>query len=83
MKSITIHQLEEDLARELEKQADAQDLSLNRTIKKLLRQALGIDKEKKNSVDFSDLCGVWSRQEMAEFNKKTAALNRINPEDWP
>lgn len=54
MKSITVHQLDEELLNGIEKLANEHSASLNRTIKQLLRQALGLGNEKKAAVDFSD-----------------------------
>jgi len=82
MKSISVHQLDEELARKLEQRAEEQNQSLNRTIKQLLRQALGLDRTRGHSVDFSDLCGVWSKEELGQFESQTAELNDIRREDW-
>jgi plasmid stability protein len=82
MKSISVHQLDEELARKLEQRAEEQNQSLNRTIKQLLRQALGLERTKKNGVDFSDLCGVWSKDELLQFESQTAELNEVRREDW-
>lgn len=82
MKSITVHKLDEGLMREIEKRANEQSTSLNRTIKQLLRQALGLGSDKKPPVDFSDLCSVWSAAELKEFEENTADLNRVQAGDW-
>jgi len=82
MKSITVHKLDEGLMREIEKRANEQSTSLNRTIKQLLRQALGLGSDKKPAVDFSDLCGVWTAAELKQFEENTADLNRVQAGDW-
>ncbi len=82
MKSITVHKLDEGLVREIEKRANEQSTSLNRTIKQLLRQALGLGSDKKPAVDFSDLCGVWTAAELKQFEENTADLNRVQAGDW-
>jgi hypothetical protein len=65
MKSITIHKLDEALARELEEQARREGMSINRLVKKLLRRALGLEKEPEpdHKEDFLDLFGTWSERE--------------------
>lgn len=82
MKSITLHKLDETLLAEIEKKATKHGTSLNRTIKQLLHQALGLASDKKPAVDFSDLCGVWSPVDLQEFEETTAELNQIHPEEW-
>ncbi len=82
MKSITVHQLDEELLNGIEKLANEHGASLNRTIKQLLRQALGLESIKKPPVDFSDLCGVWSAAELKEFEENTAELNHVQAGDW-
>ncbi len=82
MKSITVHQLDEELVSEIEKRANEHSTSLNRTIKQLLRQALGLEKVKKPAVDFSDLCGIWSAVELKEFEEITEDLNLVKAGDW-
>jgi plasmid stability protein len=81
MKSITVHLLDEELVHEIKKRANERNMSLNRTIKQLLRQALGLGNHNKPAVDFSDLCGVWSAAELREFEDNTADFGRINKED--
>ena len=43
MKSITIHGLDEHLDRTIRSLAEREGLSMNKTIKKVLRSALGLD----------------------------------------
>ncbi len=82
MKSITVHQLDEELVNEIEKLANKHSTSLNRTIMQLLRQALGLGSIKKPPVDFSDLCGVWSAAELKEFEENTADFYHLQAGDW-
>ena len=62
MKSITIHGLDHELDEKIRSKARAEGLSLNRTIKLLLREALGLgDQPPNRGIGFQDLFGVWSR----------------------
>lgn len=84
MKSITIHGMEPELAARLERKARESGLSLNRTIKKLLAAALGVEpgnllERKKDLEAFS---GVWSKQEARAFAKAIEDFERIDDEDW-
>jgi plasmid stability protein len=84
MKSITIHKLDEALARVLEERARREGVSINRLVKRLLRSALGLEKEPEpdHRMEFLDLFGTWSDRETAEFNRRIEELETIEPQDW-
>lgn len=82
MKSITIHDLNEELSGELENYAKSHGLSLNKAIKQLLSRALGLDKKKKKYADYSDLCGIWTAAEEAEFRARIKELESVDKELW-
>ena len=84
MKSITIHKLDEALARVLEERARREGVSINRLVKRLLRSALGLEKEPEpdHRRDFLDLFGTWSDRETTEFHKRIEELETIEPQDW-
>ncbi len=84
MKSITIHGLDETLSQMINEKAERQDISLNKTIKILLRQALGISSEttKRKQIYFQDIFGVWSKTDAKEFEKKSKTFEQPDPEDW-
>jgi len=84
MKSITIHGLEDPLDARIRKKASQQGLSLNKTIKKLLSESLGLEPShpRDNIETFADLCGVWTREEAAAFNQSTEDFTKVDLEDW-
>lgn len=84
MKSITIHNLDEPLNALLREKARQQGTSLNKTIKSLLEESLGITPGKKpgHRDDFLDLCGIWSPEEVARFEKTQSDFAQIDPKDW-
>ena len=84
MKSITIHNLDDAMESLIQKKAKDEGLSLNKVVKKLLRQALGLDSEAKteNHKQFKDLCGVWSKRDLIEFEKQTKDLEEVDLRDW-
>lgn len=84
MSSITIHNLDHKLDCVLRKKANSQQLSLNKLIQKLLKQALGIDSKqnKKNTVYFKQFLGVWSGSDVKEFNRNTSGFEKIDREEW-
>ncbi len=84
MKSITIHGIDDVTAKQLEIVSEQMGLSLNKTIKKLLHEVLGIKPSNISSrkSDFEEFCGVWSKDDSKEFNKDTESLGQIEPEEW-
>ncbi len=84
MKSITIHDLDESTEGLIEEKARKEGLSLNKTVKMLLRQALGLEEPRNGDrkADFAEFSGVWSKADEREFEKKTKDLRKVDPRDW-
>lgn len=84
MKSITIHGLSDELDQLIREKANKHNTSLNKTIKQLLEDSLGINKEKRtdHQEDFKDLCGVWTKQDAKEFEAVTLEFSQVDPRDW-
>lgn len=84
MKSITIHGLDQPLCSMLKAAAESDGTSLNKTIKRLLEKALGIIPNDNNDKkgEFLEFSGVWSKDDLEEFNKCTEDFERIDPEEW-
>lgn len=84
MKTITIHGIDDITMEQLKKKADETGLSINKTVKKLLQEVLGIKPEDISSrrTDFEEFCGIWSEKDVSDFNKATEPLNQIVPEEW-
>jgi len=83
MASITIHGLEDPLDSLIREKARRQGISLNKVIKQLLAESLGLS-QKNNTPenDFADFSGVWSPEDLEEFIGNTEALSHIDPRDW-
>lgn len=83
MKSITLHNLDDELVRKIEEISGKKGISLNKTIKSILRSALGLDSRGKQA-EFEDLFGVWSEEEYKEFTRAVddAGFNKVDPEMW-
>ena len=73
MKSITIHGIDQPLAELIQSKAQAEGLSINKTVKKLLEESLGVKPRPKDSNrdQFEEFCGIWSKSDLSEFDKKT------------
>ena len=84
MKSITIHGIEEPLAELIKSKAGSEGLSMNKTIKKLLEESLGVKPRHINTHrgEFEKFCGVWSKADVDEFENRTEAFRKIDHEDW-
>lgn len=84
MKSITIHNLEDPLDRLIRQRARKQGASLNRTIKMLLEESLGIRRKPSadHRGDYMDLFGLWSERDAQEFKAAVKDLDRVDAKDW-
>lgn len=85
MKSLTIHGIDDGLDRELKVVSRKERLSLNKTIKKLLSDSLGISGRKSkldHSGDFAEFLGKWGKNEAKETAESLNFSRKINPEDW-
>ncbi len=84
MKSITIHDLGDELDHLIREKARKDQVSINKTVKRLLEQALGItgEENQKRKETFADLHGVWSEEDLAVFEKATTDFESIDEEDW-
>lgn len=81
MKSITIHALDNTLDKFLRDKAVQEGTSINKTIKELLRQSLGLSGKQVN-FDFSEFSGVWTPEEFAEFERSIRDFEKIDRKDW-
>ena len=84
MKSITLHKIDGPLAELIKAKSKSEGLSINKTVKKILEEALGVKPRPAGAFrdDFEEFLGIWSDMDLAEFNARTEALNKIDPEDW-
>lgn len=84
MKSISIHGVDDQLNKRIIEQARRKGLSLNKTIKSLLEEALGLNsaKAKDRRDDFLEFLGVWTEKDVREFELAAKDFQQIDPEDW-
>ena len=84
MKSITIHGLDHQLDKLIRKLAKKHGISLNKTMKNLLEESLGIKKlqDYDHSEDFMDLFGTWSEEDKKKFDENISELEKIDEKDW-
>ncbi|MDA3940507.1 MAG: hypothetical protein PF693_14555 [Spirochaetia bacterium] len=84
MKSITVHGIDEITSRQLQIVAEKLGLSLNKTIKKIIQEALGIKPAEISSrrSDFEEFCGIWDADDLQKFYESVKPLRQVNSEDW-
>lgn len=84
MKSMTIHGIDKQLEDMIKAKAEAEGLSINKTIKKILEIALGIKPQphQKNIDDFREFCGAWNEDDLKVFEEQTADTRTVNPKEW-
>lgn len=84
MKTITIHNVDDHLAALLQKRADEAGTSVNRTVKRLLEQALGLKPrpDRGHRHEFEEFLGVWSDNELVRFSAATDDFETVDDEDW-
>ena len=80
MPSITIHNLDNKLYSLIKTLSKKEGLSLNKTIKQLLKEHFGLTKTQEN--EFDDFLGIWSKTDEQEFLNEIKDLNIIDEDDW-
>jgi len=84
MKSITIHNIDGQLAELIKSRAKAKRTSVNKTVRQLLEESLGIKsrgKDSKHRKDFSEFYGIWTKKDFTEFEKRTKEFGEFQPEE--
>jgi len=83
-KSITIHKLDPELAQRLERKARAEGKSLNRIIKALLEESLGLSEKPPpdHRQAFEDLFGSWKPSEAEAFKERLKETRSVRADDW-
>lgn len=84
MKAITIHGMDDALAGALQKKARTEGESMNKLVKRLLGEAVGmkIRARGRHRAEFESFAGVWSEKERREFERRTAEFEQVSQEDW-
>ncbi len=84
MKSITIHNLDPDLAKRLEVLSQEKGVSQNKLIKALLRKVLNLDHEAiyRRTAYYAKIFGTMKPGEAEEFFANTKDLSDIFQGEW-
>lgn len=85
MKSFPLRGLDNELDATLKKESKKSKLSINQLILNILREKLGLSKERRHTQEYDDLdflFGTWSEAEFVEFEATQAEFNKIDDELW-
>ncbi len=85
MKAVTIRGVEPEVADKLKSTAAKQGKSINQLALEMLKEGLGLKKEKRFSREYDDLdhlFGRWSDNEFKEIHKKINQERHIDKELW-
>jgi plasmid stability protein len=86
MKSISVHGIDKEIELALRERAKTEGKSVNKVVKELIANALGLGDKKKKKKDkreeYADLCGVWTEEEAAQFLESIADMETIDERDW-
>lgn len=79
---LTLRDIPEDLEKEIRRIARERGTSINKTIRELLSESLGIDQSSGKKRDLSDFAGFWDEEEAEEFDKATEVFEKVDEELW-
>lgn len=86
MTTITIHNLPENLEKELRNRAKKSKQSINQTVKDILETGLSPNysslRKEQNRERFKKYFGSWTKEEGKAFDETVKQFNRIDEEDW-
>lgn len=85
MKTITVRGVDSDLAKRLKQVASEETKSVNQFVLEMLKQSVGMKKQKKFTRIYSDLdhlFGAWAEAEFKAVNDKIMDERKIDEELW-
>lgn len=85
MKTMTIRGVDESLSKSMREQAQAESISVNQYVLKILREALGLTKALKHTRRYTDLdylIGSWTEEEFLEFEESQKPFETIDEALW-
>ena len=84
MKAITLRNLPPDLDKAIRKRARGKRMSVNKAVIGLLEDHLTQDKRKRAELyhDLDDLCGSWTEDAAAAFDRALAKQRTIDQDVW-
>ena len=82
MKTMTVRNIPDEVARLIKGLAETSNASLNTTVVRVLADGVLSRRKIRAKSDFSKYCGGWSKEEFEKFETAVADCEKTNPEDW-
>jgi len=82
MRQLTLRNIPDTLEKEIRRVARDRGTSINKTVRELLQEALGLGTEPEKRRDLSELTGVWNKEEAQEFTEATRVFEEVDEELW-
>ena len=84
MNAITLRNIPAEIQEAIQRRADSEGLSFNKTIIRMLGESVGSQHsaEKRLHHDLDHLAGTWSEEEARTFEDALAEQRQIDPELW-
>lgn len=84
MTAITLRNIPAELREAIERRAESEGLSLNKTVIRMLEELVGARRNQGRSLhhDLDHLAGTWSREEAEAFEASLAGQRKIDAELW-
>lgn len=85
MKQLTIRGVGEKVHMAIKDQADRKGMSVNRYVRSILREAVGLGSERSSQNTYHDLdhlAGTWTQQELEAFEMSLSPLRKIDQDLW-
>jgi len=83
MSTITMHGVDEAVDRKIREIAHREKTSINRVTQALLRKVLGMEgRGVDHRAEFEGFVGLWSQEDLVEFDAASSAFSKVDAEDW-
>ena len=82
MRTMTLRNIPDELAKELDRERARRGASLNQLAIDLMKEALGLGEAGRRSNGLSDLAGSWTLEDLEEFERATAPFEQVEEELW-
>ena len=82
MRHLTVRNVPDTLAKELDRERLRRGQSLNQTVLDLLAQATGVSRPTDFDNGLGRLAGTWSAADLRSFDKATRAFEAVDKEMW-
>lgn len=84
MATMTLRGIDDRISNALKEQAKKEGTSVNSLTLKLLKEKLGLEKQKRNLLydDLDHLAGTWSAEQAAAFEEAVAGFEKVDEKMW-